>query len=98
MPSQKKRINLTVDDDMNKLLDDLAELTETPKARLIMNFLREAEPALKTMRKALITAQKSRDKIPFALAELASDANARVAIINAQMADVIQTDWVGDND
>lgn len=98
MPSQKKRINLTVDDEINSLLDDLAELTGRPKATIIMDMLKEAVPTLKTVRKGLIMAKNSRDKLPIVFAEFASDINSRTATINNDLAVLMQTDWVDDND
>lgn len=46
MPTQKKRIALTVPDDINALLDKLANLTEVPKTRLIIDMLEEYAPIL----------------------------------------------------
>lgn len=100
MPTKKHRINLTVDDDLNKLLSELSELTKTPKARLVVDFLKEAEPAFKTMRKGLLMARNSRDKLPHVLLDLASHANEQTAVINKEMAKLMskQQDWVDADD
>lgn len=100
MTNRKHRVNLTLKTDMNSLLDDLAELTGVPKARLVADFLDEAEPALKTMRKALRTANNSREKLPYALAELVADANVKTAIMNQEMAEIFskQANWEDNDD
>lgn len=100
MPTKKQRINLTVDDDMNALFDDLAKLTGVPKTRLIMDFLREAEPAFRTMKKGLLMAKNSREKLPSVFIDLASQANQQTAIINKELAEMMsaQTDWVQKDD
>ena len=46
MPTQKKRVALTVPDDINLLLDKLADLTQVPKTRLIIDMLEEYAPIL----------------------------------------------------
>ena len=46
MPTRKPRINLSVDDDLNQLLDELSQLTGKPKATLVMELLRESKPCL----------------------------------------------------
>lgn len=96
MPTQKPRINLTLDDDMNKLFDELAELTGKPKATFIRDILEEMAPVLKDMRNGLAHAKHSRDNLPAFLAKMASTANEKTAYINAEMADILkkQQDWV----
>ena len=51
MPTKKARINLTVEDDMNQLLDELAILTGVPKTRLVMDFITDLKPVLLDMKK-----------------------------------------------
>ena len=46
MPSRKPRVALTVPDDINSTLDRLAELTGTPKTKLILEMLEEYMPIL----------------------------------------------------
>ena len=46
MPTQKARLNLTLDDDLQSVIDDIARITKTPKARIITDILRNAYPAL----------------------------------------------------
>ena len=47
MPSQKPRIALTVDNDLNDLLQDLSVLMKTPKSTLITDILVDVTPMLK---------------------------------------------------
>lgn len=89
MPTKKHRINLTVDDEMNTLFQELAELTGVPKTRLIMDFLKEAEPVFRTMKDGLLMANNSRDKLPLLLVDLASKANEHTAIMNKEVADLL---------
>ena len=44
MANQKKRIALTVPDDMDAILDRLSDLTKLPKTKLIMEMLEEYLP------------------------------------------------------
>ncbi|MFP0375182.1 ribbon-helix-helix domain-containing protein, partial [Acinetobacter nosocomialis] len=46
MSNQKKRIALTVPEDMDAVLERLSELTGAPKTRLIMEMLQEYLPIL----------------------------------------------------
>lgn len=46
MTKQKNRINLTLDDDLYATLTELSELSETPKATIINDFLQDVKPYL----------------------------------------------------
>ena len=46
MANQKKRIALTVPDDMDAVLERLSVLTNAPKTKLIMEMLEEYIPVL----------------------------------------------------
>jgi hypothetical protein len=46
MTKQKNRINLTLDDDLYATLTELSELSETPKATIINDFLQDVKPHL----------------------------------------------------
>ncbi len=60
MPSQKPRIALTVDDDLNELLEEISKLTKKPKATIITEFLVDIKPVLTDLRDALILRRKKR--------------------------------------
>lgn len=90
MPSQKPRIALTVDEDLNALLEELSQLTKTPKSRIIVEMLRDAEPHLREIVVALKMVQdtkNSHDAIAV-LARLSALANQQVAIVNNEMANL----------
>lgn len=95
MPSQKSRINLTVDNELNTLLDDVARLTGTPKARFVLEILNDVKPMLVELVDALESANKKKDYIPN-LARMSALANAKTSIINSEMAELYsgQLDWV----
>lgn len=44
MPTQKPRIALTVPDDLNDTLEELAELQDVPKTKIIVELLVEFQP------------------------------------------------------
>lgn len=90
MPSRKPRVNLTVDDDMNEILADLAVLTGEPKSTFIMNVLREMKPALVDIRDALQNANKSRAELDKYLFKMVGRANKTTANINAEMAQMLE--------
>lgn len=46
---QKPRIALTVPDDLNKLLDELADYQKVPKTKIILDFLIAVQPHLESM-------------------------------------------------
>lgn len=90
MPSQKPRIALTVDNDLNSLLEELSQLTKQPKSKIIVDMLRDAEPHLKEIVNALKMVQdtkNSKDAISV-LARLSALANQQVAIVNNEMANL----------
>lgn len=90
MPSQKPRIALTVDEDLNTLLDELSQLTKTPKSKIIVDMLRDAEPHLREIVVALNMVQdtkNSKDAISV-LARLSALANQQVAVVNNEMANL----------
>lgn len=95
MPSQKPRIALTVDDDLNKLLEDLSGLMKKPKSTIITNLLVDVTPMLKDLRDALQLAEQKKDIKPV-LAKMAASANIRASEINNDM--LKQFDWVNAND
>lgn len=96
MPSQKPRLNLTLDDELNDLITDLSRLMGIPKTRVITDLLKDVLPALKEMRDALELAKEKKDVLPH-LARLAATANSQTGIINSEMAELLkQYDLLGD--
>ena len=95
MPSQKPRIALTVDHDLNNLLEDLSVLMKKPKSTIITDLLIDVKPMLKDLKSALELAEQKKDIKP-TLAKMTADANIRALEVNNDM--LRQFDWVNDND
>jgi hypothetical protein len=95
MPSQKPRINLTVNHDLNDLLEDVSRLLKKPKATIINDFLVDLVPMLTDLRDALELAEQKKDIKP-ALARMTAAANIKTAEMNNDMLN--QFDWVGMKD
>ena len=91
MPTQKNRINLTLDDDLFVLIDDLSNLTGTPKAKLVSELIRDCYPALDMVRKSLKDIEAQKKALPH-LARLSAHANIEMAKVNLQMADLFEGD------
>lgn len=88
MSSQKPRIALTVDDDLNDLLERLSKLTKQPKTRIITDMLKDAQPHLQELANALEMVQdkqNSHDAIAV-LSRLSAVANQQVSVVNSEMA------------
>ena len=64
MPSQKPRIALTLDDDLQSVIDDISRITKTPKATIITDILRNSYPALDDLRNALVAVEQKKDVFP----------------------------------
>ena len=60
MPSQKPRVNLTINHELNDLLQDLAVLMKKPKSTIIVDFLDEITPMLKDLKEALELAEQKK--------------------------------------
>jgi hypothetical protein len=95
MPSQKPRVNLTINHELNDLLQDLAILMKKPKSTIIVDFLDEITPMLKDLKQALELAEQKKDIKP-TLARMTAAANVKTAEMNNDMLN--QFDWVNDND
>ena len=89
MPSQKPRLNLTLDDELNDLITDLSVLMGIPKTRVITDVLKDVLPVLTEMRDALELAKEKKDVLP-QLARLAATANTKTGIINSEMAALLK--------
>lgn len=61
MPSKKTRINLTVDDDMNELLTELADLQGIPKTTLVYEYLEAMRPHMIEVRDAIRLVNDKKD-------------------------------------
>lgn len=61
MPSKKTRINLTVDDDMDKLLTELAALQGIPKTTLVHEYLEAMRPHMVEIRDAIRMVNDKKD-------------------------------------
>ena len=97
MPSQKPRLNLTLDDELNDLITDLAKLMGIPKTRVITDVLKDVLPVLTEMRDALELAKEKKNVLPH-LARIAANVNIKTGIINSEMVTLLnQYDLLGDN-
>ena len=64
MPTKKTRINLSVDDDMNELLTELAALQGIPKATLVTDYLDMLRPHMVEIRDAIRMVNEKKDPSP----------------------------------
>ena len=64
MPSQKKRINLTVDEDMDVLLTELSALQGIPKTTLVYEYLEAMRPHMIEIRDAIRMVNEKKDPSP----------------------------------
>ena len=53
MPSQKPRLNITLDDDIKEVLIRLSKLQNKPQAAIVNEYLREMYPFLVSLADAL---------------------------------------------
>ena len=53
MPSQKPRLNITLDDDIKEVLIRLSKLQNKPQAAIVNEYLREMYPFLVSLANAL---------------------------------------------
>ena len=97
MPSQKPRLNLTLDEDLNEIITDLSQLMSIPKTRVITDLLKDVLPVLTEVRDALRLAKEKKSVVPN-LARIAASANAGTGVINSEMADLLkQYELLGDS-
>ena len=62
MPSQKPRLNLTLDDDVKEVLARLSMLMKQPQATIVNGYLREMYPLLVGLADALEDAENKKKK------------------------------------
>ena len=60
MPSQKPRLNLTLDDDVKEVLSRLSVLMKQPQASIVNGYLRDMYPALVGLADALQDAENKK--------------------------------------
>lgn len=61
MPSRKPRVALTLPDDLNALLDQVADYQGAPKTKLITEILLECQPILEQMLSAYKLIQENKE-------------------------------------
>lgn len=90
MTKQRNRIGLTVDDELDDLLNKLSALSDQPKTKIILDIVKDAQPYIEEIIKALEMAKNAKDsRQPVTLlADLAKLANEQMNIINDEMAKV----------
>ena len=64
MTDRKPRINVTVDDDMNELIAELAALQGIPKATLVVQYLDMLRPHMVEIRDAIRMVNDKKDPSP----------------------------------
>ena len=90
MTKQRNRIGLTVDDELDDLLNKLSALSDQPKTKIILDIVKDAQPYIEEIIKALEMAKNAKDsRQPVTLlADLAKLANEQMNIINDEMAKI----------
>jgi predicted DNA-binding protein len=73
MANQKKRIALTVPDDMDSVLERLSVLTNAPKTKIIMDMLEQYIPVLERTLEALEQIQADKENAGNIAKQFASD-------------------------
>lgn len=73
MPSRKPRVALTVPDEINVVLERLADLTGTPKTKLIIEMLEEYMPVLDRTLNALEQIQADKENATTIAKQFATD-------------------------
>lgn len=93
MPSQKPRLNLTLDDELSDVLAELSQLMGVPKAKIVTDILEDAKPVFIEMRDAFKSVKTKKEALPY-LARISATANAKTALMNSEMAEFVQEiDW-----
>lgn len=86
MPSQKPRLNLTLDDDVKEVLARLSMLMKKPQASIVNEMLRNAYPTFVGLADALEDAEKKKSILPH-LAKISAMANQQVGVMNTEMSE-----------
>lgn len=64
MPARKKRIAISVDDDLNELLDILAKHENKPKATFVADILHSMKPHFRELIYAMELVEQKKDPSP----------------------------------
>ena len=64
MPTNKPRLNLSLDTDMNELIAELAALQGIPKATLVVQYLDMLRPHMVEIRDAIRKVNEKKDPSP----------------------------------
>ena len=88
MPSQKPRLNLTLDNDVKEVLSRLSVLMKQPQASIVNGYLRDMYPALVGLADALEDAQNKKNMLPH-LAKMSAMANQQLGVMNNEMSDLL---------
>jgi hypothetical protein len=94
MPSQKPRLNLTLDDDVLEIITRLAKVKRKSKAGMVNELLVDMMPVLVPIVEALEDVENKKNALPH-LARMSALASQQVGVINSEMSDLInQIEWV----
>ena len=88
MPSQKPRLNLTLDDEVLETITRLARLLGKSKAGMVNELLVDMMPALVDMANAIEDVQNKKNALPY-LARMTAMANQQVGVMNSEMSDLM---------
>lgn len=90
MPSRKPRVALTLPDDLNALLDQVADYQGTPKTKLITEILLECKPILEQMLSAYKLIEENKegtaDIIKNFGAQAVADASSKITALAQNVA------------
>lgn len=97
MSKRKPRLLVTVEPEVDALLQDLYQLTGKPKATYVAELVKEALPALYELRDALSNVEDKKALLGH-LMTMARMANVSNLQVNNEMMDLVgQIDWVEDS-
>ena len=98
MPSQKPRLNITLDDDIKEVLIRLSKLQNKPQAAIVNEYLREMYPFLVSLADALEDVENKKSAFPN-LIKMSAEINKRAMTVNSDMSDMLsQVGWVNKDD
>ena len=87
MPSQKPRLNITLDDDIKEVLIRLSKLQNKPQAAIVNEYLREMYPFLVSLADALEDVENKKSAFPH-LIKMSAEINKRAMTVNSDMSDI----------
>jgi len=86
MQKQRKRVNLTLDDETFNLLTELSELSDKPRATLINELLTDVKPQIEYSIELLKLLKNEK----LTMAEAKTFFNRNLADVNVQTADLLR--------